>query len=205
MNKDTASQYLPLVQALAEGKVIQHQDFDGSWQDLDEDILFVDPPELYQIKPAWIPQFKVGDRIRIIQAQHGAFGANDCVGTVTDDPSTNGLNSSEEGYHVKLENGRVWAIGTKAKVELAPLSPLPTPKKLIPLEASDVPPGSAIRLDENGWGIIQSASKFGVVVTYPGGGLVQHFVEYRALAEMGWQILRPNHTEFVPCSKEVDA
>lgn len=48
MNKHNAHLYLPLVQALAEGKTIQHKS--DIWLDL-EDATFVDDPKRYRIKP----------------------------------------------------------------------------------------------------------------------------------------------------------
>ncbi|MDA5337840.1 hypothetical protein LRM36_05355 [Stenotrophomonas maltophilia] len=49
MNKDNAKDYLPLVQALAEGKVIQM--FDGkNWEDL-EDVAFSYELSNYRVKP----------------------------------------------------------------------------------------------------------------------------------------------------------
>lgn len=58
MNKDNAKDYLHLVQALAEGRTIQHQYAAGcEWRDL-ADHLFSDPPCRYRIKPeprrAWV-------------------------------------------------------------------------------------------------------------------------------------------------------
>ena len=50
MNKDNAKDYLPLVQALAEGKTIQlFSDGDG-WEDIRSPI-FDRPAKLYRIKP----------------------------------------------------------------------------------------------------------------------------------------------------------
>lgn len=58
MNKDNAAQYLPLVQALAEGKVIQIQDNDGFWYDSGYEPLFNLARDRYRIKPeprkAWV-------------------------------------------------------------------------------------------------------------------------------------------------------
>lgn len=55
MNKDTARDYLPLVQALAEGKVIQYKyqksDKSYSWMDLESCVDFFMPAEFYRIKP----------------------------------------------------------------------------------------------------------------------------------------------------------
>ena len=50
MNKDNAKDYLPLVQALAEGKVIQGVDGGGEWEDLRE-VHFAQPSYQYRIKP----------------------------------------------------------------------------------------------------------------------------------------------------------
>lgn len=53
MNKDNAAQYLPLVRALAEGKVIQVKSGHGDaplWKDL-EVCNFNVAPDLYRIKP----------------------------------------------------------------------------------------------------------------------------------------------------------
>ncbi len=52
MNKDNAKDYLPLVQALADGKVIQgHMYRSQQWEDMDGDIAFDGPPSDYRIKP----------------------------------------------------------------------------------------------------------------------------------------------------------
>lgn len=49
MNKETAKDFLPLVQALAEGKTIQY--FDGeSWNDA-ASLLLAGEPKDYRIKP----------------------------------------------------------------------------------------------------------------------------------------------------------
>jgi hypothetical protein len=49
MNKENAHQYLSLIQALAEGKTIQYRS-GSQWNDMIE-LEFVDPLELYRIKP----------------------------------------------------------------------------------------------------------------------------------------------------------
>lgn len=52
MNKDNARDYLPLVQALAEGKVIQgHMAYSVRWEDFSGDISFDGPASDYRIKP----------------------------------------------------------------------------------------------------------------------------------------------------------
>ncbi len=50
MTKENAAQYLPLVQALAEGKVIQSKDYYGKFNDVPSP-LFNMAPEDYRIKP----------------------------------------------------------------------------------------------------------------------------------------------------------
>ena len=56
MNKENAKEFLPLVQALADGKTIQMRDVVSEkvtlWDDLDpSDIHFCQHPEEYRIKP----------------------------------------------------------------------------------------------------------------------------------------------------------
>lgn len=50
MNKDTARDYLPLVQALAEGKTIQYRNDSNEWVDC-EDPAFYQHASRYRIKP----------------------------------------------------------------------------------------------------------------------------------------------------------
>lgn len=50
MTKHNAKDYLPLVQALAEGKTIQSNYRGTHWVDLD-DVSFSDPHKCYRIKP----------------------------------------------------------------------------------------------------------------------------------------------------------
>lgn len=51
MNKENAHLYLPLVQALADGKTIQHLVGDEHWVDCknDDDVRFIFPPDEYRI------------------------------------------------------------------------------------------------------------------------------------------------------------
>ncbi|YCT77650.1 hypothetical protein QV000_07260 [Stenotrophomonas maltophilia] len=51
MNKDNAKDFLPLVQALADGKVIQIAIVTGDWVDLGEEVHFRAHPAEYRIKP----------------------------------------------------------------------------------------------------------------------------------------------------------
>jgi hypothetical protein len=50
MNKENAHKFLPLVQALADGKTIQHIGPDDKWHDCNP-CYFNIPPEHYRIKP----------------------------------------------------------------------------------------------------------------------------------------------------------
>lgn len=50
MNKDNAKDYLPLVQALADGKVIQLHNGVSDWQDINGSVDFLMPPVNYRIK-----------------------------------------------------------------------------------------------------------------------------------------------------------
>lgn len=63
MNKDNAKDYLPLVQALADGKVVQYKWADGKWRD-GEELSFESELEHYRIKPEpreiWANRFPDG-------------------------------------------------------------------------------------------------------------------------------------------------
>lgn len=67
MNKDTAKDYLPLVQALSEGKVIQYKyqksDNSYAWMDLESAVDFCMPAEFYRIKPepreVWVNEYPI--------------------------------------------------------------------------------------------------------------------------------------------------
>jgi len=50
MNKENVKDYLPFIQALAEGKTIQHSPDDGRWDDA-ENLSFCLEPKYYRIKP----------------------------------------------------------------------------------------------------------------------------------------------------------
>jgi len=50
MNAENAHDFIPLLQALGDGKIIQ-EDFFGEWSDLSDEISFNMKPEFYRIKP----------------------------------------------------------------------------------------------------------------------------------------------------------
>lgn len=60
MNKDNAKDYLPLVQALADGKQIQVRDGHSGWCCIKE-ATFCSPPDDYRIKPEpkeiWVNEY----------------------------------------------------------------------------------------------------------------------------------------------------
>lgn len=64
MKKEDAIKFLPFVSALAEGKLIQIKNPDGTWADLD-DPNFNRSPDLYRIKPVplemWLTLASVGN------------------------------------------------------------------------------------------------------------------------------------------------
>ena len=70
MDKNNAKDFLPFVQALAEGKTIQCKGRDGNWNDIKYNINFDSDPECYRIKPKitkwWVipentPLYNTGD------------------------------------------------------------------------------------------------------------------------------------------------
>lgn len=88
MNASNAKDYLPLVQALAEGKVIQHSPTGASpWWDDAEDLDFTDSPSNYRIKPepreVWINRFPNGhDGLTWYESEEAAHRAYSCAGAV---------------------------------------------------------------------------------------------------------------------------
>ncbi|MCX2894843.1 hypothetical protein ORG27_14785 [Stenotrophomonas lactitubi] len=81
MNKDNAKDYLPLVQALADGKVIQIE-IDGVWTDGNE-FHFVDQPSEYRIKPEpreiWVNEYAEGDHHMHYSAESAEHARGICA------------------------------------------------------------------------------------------------------------------------------
>ena len=63
-------------------------------------------------------KYKVGDRIKIIKATSGCYGANEKIGTVTNKPSTDGLCNDQDGFNVDCGKGHIWRIGFASECEL---------------------------------------------------------------------------------------
>ena len=53
MTREQAKELLPIIQAFAEGKIIQYKNFLGEWTDIKENegLSFICPPSDYRIKP----------------------------------------------------------------------------------------------------------------------------------------------------------
>ena len=69
MNKDTAKDYLPLVQALADGKTIQKFSAGDGWEDV-RSPSFENPAKLYRIKPEPKKQYY---RVSLMLDEYGNF------------------------------------------------------------------------------------------------------------------------------------
>lgn len=63
-------------------------------------------------------KYKVGDKIKIVRATAGCYGAEGKIGTVTNKPSTNGLSYNRDGFNVDCGYGPVWRIGFESECEL---------------------------------------------------------------------------------------
>ena len=81
MNKDNAREYLPLVQALAEGKTIQCRQVPGGWTDMDR-LNFNAPPNEYRIKPEpreiWV-RFNEKTTLVLEQKSGAEMNLTDCI------------------------------------------------------------------------------------------------------------------------------
>ena len=63
-------------------------------------------------------KYKVGERIKIIKATGGCYGANEKIGTATNKPSTDGLCNDQDGFNVDCGKGHIWRIGFASECEL---------------------------------------------------------------------------------------
>lgn len=63
-------------------------------------------------------KYKVGDKIKIIRTTGGCYGAEGKIGTVTNEPSINGLCDDKDGFNVDCGCGHIWRIGFESECEL---------------------------------------------------------------------------------------
>lgn len=63
-------------------------------------------------------KYEVGDKIKIIRTTEGCYGAEGKIGTVTNEPSTNGLCNGKDGFNVDCGCGHIWRIGFESECEL---------------------------------------------------------------------------------------
>ena len=78
-------------------------------------------------------KYKVGDKIKIVRATDGCYGAEGKIGTVTNEPSTDGLCYNRVGFNVDCGYGNVWRIGFESECEL--LDELLTAEEAIKIQA----------------------------------------------------------------------
>lgn len=63
-------------------------------------------------------KYEVGDKIKIIRTTEGCYGAEGKIGTVTNEPSINGLCDDKDGFNVDCGCGHIWRIGFESECEL---------------------------------------------------------------------------------------
>lgn len=63
-------------------------------------------------------KYKVGDKIKIVRATVGCFGAEGKIGTVTNEPPIDGLCDDKDGFNVDCGDGNIWRIGFESECEL---------------------------------------------------------------------------------------
>lgn len=63
-------------------------------------------------------KYKVGDKIKIVRATNGCFGAEGKIGIITNKHSTDGLSCYRDGFNVDCGYGHVWRIGFESECEL---------------------------------------------------------------------------------------
>lgn len=82
MNKDNAKDYLPLVQALADGKVIQVKCVNG-WEDVAAELSLCFAPDQYRIKPEpreiWVNEYAEGDHHMHYSAESAEHARGVCA------------------------------------------------------------------------------------------------------------------------------
>ena len=77
MTREQAKELLPIIQAFAEGKIIQYKNFLDEWTDIEENegLSFICPPSDYRIKPQQkYRPFKSQEECRNEMRKHPDFG-----------------------------------------------------------------------------------------------------------------------------------
>lgn len=113
----------------------------------------------------------------------------------------NGERPGSEFSRRRLD-GRISAI-QESKADLIPPAP---PKRVVPLECSDVPPGTVWRSSSSpndGWAILVAVGKNGPTLLNVHNELEDY--TWESLKESGDEILLPGTTVWRKCQKEVDA
>lgn len=202
MNKNNAAQFLPLVQALAEGKTIQRKDAWGEWIDRTFPS-FIHAPENYRVKPWQMPSPPKGfewHRNDFTEEMLPEGWRPLLLGeTDTDEdewlddraPANGWRNLDLSGSVVKEEFNR-----------RRTRRPLTAEKKRVPLEAGDCPPGSVVR--GKGWLASEWGDCWCAVIECAKGGVWvnRHSVLIGwELLMHDWEIRRPNQ-DWEPCHKE---
>lgn len=63
-------------------------------------------------------RYKVGDKIKIVRATFGCFGAEGKIGVITNKHATYGFVNLKDGFNVDCDDGHVWRIGFESECEL---------------------------------------------------------------------------------------
>lgn len=209
MNKENAHLYLPLVQALKDGKTVQITNSlsKPDWHDC-QNLDFSCDPRCYRIKPWTLEPPPEGE------SWHRTDWTEEMLPPVTDGglPRRPLLKGEDEQECDEWSNDDRWEScdGCASKAENFKLDihrrtrrPLPAKPKLVPLEAGDVPPGSVFRW--HNWTAASYRTPLEVyestgVMMIRGGEIKPH--SWDELKEDGWLIKRPGSADWQPCSKE---
>ena len=92
---------------------------DGSISIKEDKCLYLWDSKFFElVKANKIHELKVGDKIRIISAECGAYGAEGKIGIVTDKRSEHGIGFSADGIKVEFKDETIWNIGRDIEFEL---------------------------------------------------------------------------------------
>jgi hypothetical protein len=210
MNKDNAHLYLPLVQALAEGKTIEintNTDEQPCWKEAPGPTWCL-PPTDYRIRPQPFQPLPPGEE--------WSNPDNLTPEQVEVDKGFRLLTKREIkipfygswSYDIHKWEGRTWSrsgwcADSVKYTYRVPVSsfPLPVERKKVPLSFSDIVPGCAIRRKEiDGWLLVYSANNNGVRHQDIGAGIT--FTYFQSLAHCGWEYSNDHGQTWQPCEKE---